>query len=429
MIIYEERDQQLAAQFERLRRRWLWILEGACGCAAVALIVSLFLPKIYRATTYILVSESKIGAASKDSAALQVAMLPTFTPFVDNDTLITQSLKKFHLDAAPYNLTLDRFRRKGYLDVRIPKSTRLLEVSIEFPDAQLAADLANDLAGGAVAFNDRMNISDTASTQTFLKKQLDAAVENLNQIETRRVKIQAQARIDDREAELASLLSEKNKFSLQIQQLRLESAQSQSKAASLQQALAGEPQTVTLKKSVTSDRFLEAAAEKLNPEAPPLSMIEESPNKNREELRRDFVAATVSGAAASAGIQAMGARGEEVNKQILELTGQLTTLRSQLLSADQDYALASEAVKSANHEYQAASITVTSKSQDMKQISPAAVPERAVRPGLVLNTGIGFFLGAVVFAGIILLKQNRIEIDRETPFLEDKREAVTLQRG
>ena len=131
MIIYEERDQQLAAQFERLRRRWLWIFEGACGCAAAALIVSLFMPKIFRATTYILVSESKIGAASKEAAALQVAMLPTFTPFVDNDTLITQSLKKLHLDAAPYNLTLDRFRRRGYLDVRIPKSKVLRRSALQ----------------------------------------------------------------------------------------------------------------------------------------------------------------------------------------------------------------------------------------------------------------------------------------------------------
>jgi polysaccharide biosynthesis transport protein len=418
MIIYEERDQQLAAQLGRLRRRWLWILEGACACAAVALVVSLFLPKIYRATTYVLVSESKIGAASKEGSALQVAMLPTFTPFVDNDTLITQSLQKLHLDTAPYNLTLDRFRKKGYLDVRIPKSTRLLEVNVEFPDPHLAADLANDLASGAVAFNDRMNVSDTESTQTFLKRQLDAAVETLSQAEARLVKIQAVARIEDREAELATLLAEKNKLAEQIQALSLESAQSRSKAASLQQALAAEPQTVTLKKSVTSDRFLEAAAERLDPQAQPLSMTEESPNKNREEMRRDFVDATVSGAAASAGIQTSEARTAEVNKQILELTGQLTILRSELRSADQNSTLAAEAVKNANREYQAASITVTSKSQDMKQISPAAVPERPVRPGIVLNTGIGFLLGALVSAGIALLIQDRLEIDGKRPHFE-----------
>src|SRR5689334_22524016 len=108
-MMYDEQDHRFSRRLSQLRHHWLWIVEGAFGCAVVALIVSLFLPKIYRATTYILVSESKIGAASKDNAALQLMMLPTFTPFVDNDALVAESLRKLHLDEAPYNLTLDRF--------------------------------------------------------------------------------------------------------------------------------------------------------------------------------------------------------------------------------------------------------------------------------------------------------------------------------
>src|SRR5438876_5747695 len=87
----DELNQQFTRRLKKLRGHWLHILEAACGCALVALIVSLFLPKIYRATTYVLVSESKIGAASKDTAALQLVTLPTFTPFVDNDASITES--------------------------------------------------------------------------------------------------------------------------------------------------------------------------------------------------------------------------------------------------------------------------------------------------------------------------------------------------
>src|SRR5216117_2151865 len=113
----DELNQQFTRRLKKLRGHWLHILEAACGCALVALIVSLFLPKIYRATTYVLVSESKIGAASKDTAALQLVTLPTFTPFVDNDALISESLKKFLLDGPPYNLNVDKFRRHDYLDV------------------------------------------------------------------------------------------------------------------------------------------------------------------------------------------------------------------------------------------------------------------------------------------------------------------------
>src|SRR5262245_40566938 len=104
-MMYDEDYRGLARRFMKLRRHWLLIVEGALGCALVAMTVSLFLPKIYRATTYILVSDSKIGVGSRDSGALQLVMLPTFTPFVDNDALITETLKILHLDSAPYNLT------------------------------------------------------------------------------------------------------------------------------------------------------------------------------------------------------------------------------------------------------------------------------------------------------------------------------------
>ena len=426
----DELNQQFTRRLKKLRGHRLHILEAACGCALVALIVSLFLPKIYRATTYVLVSESKIGAASKDTAALQLVTLPTFTPFVDNDALISESLKKFLLDGPPYNLNVDKFRRRDYLDVRIPKSTRLLEVNVEFPDPRLAADLANAFAQGAIAFNDRMNNKDTKDTQDFLKRQLDAAVDNLNRAAAQQVKVQEEARIEDLEGELTTLLAERGKLSGKLGQLRLDLAQDHSKATSLREALAGEPQTILLKKSITTDRFLEIAAEKLNPQGPPLSVIEESPNKNREEIQRDFVNATVSSAAESAGVQAATDRLDRMNKEITRLITNLATVRSRVANAAQDYALASDAVKNASHEYQTASVTVSSKSQDMKQIAPALIPERPVRPSILLNTALGFLLGALISAAIYyLVIQNRLELTRENPFLDEEDEVVTLRRS
>src|SRR6188768_583010 len=153
MIINRSGNRRLLERGGALRRQGLWILAGGCACAAGALIVSLYLPSMYRATTYLLVSDSKIGDSSRDTNLQQMAMLPTFVPFVDNDALIDESLKKLKLDQPPYNLTLDVFRRRNYLDVRTPKSTRLLELNIEFPDARLAADLANEVAQGAVQYN------------------------------------------------------------------------------------------------------------------------------------------------------------------------------------------------------------------------------------------------------------------------------------
>jgi len=427
MLINDDRDRRLIRRVGALRRRWRWILEGAGACAAAAMITSLFLPKIYKATTYILVSESKVGASSREAALQQIVLLPTFIPFVDNDALIGQSLNKLGLDRPPYNLTADRFRRKGYLDVRIPKSTRLLELTVEFPDAQLAASLVNDLAQGAVAFNDRMNAADTVATREFLEKQLTDARDRLAQPAALRLKVQKEAAIEDQEKELSILLGEKESLTTHLGQLRLALAEDQSKSKSLEQALAGQPQTFLLKKSVTTDPLLERAAEKRKLDAEPLSLTEESLNSTREEIQRNLVNADASGAAERAGIQSAAERLQEVNTQISQLLSKMATLRSRLGEAERNYSLSSDAVKNATREYQEASVTVSSKSQDMKQLAPALAPERPVRPTILLNTILGFLLGALLFAAVALAVENYRELRTPRPFPLEEEEQVAVR--
>jgi succinoglycan biosynthesis transport protein ExoP len=426
MIIDHQADHRLMRRVGALRRHWYWILATACACAAGAWLISISMPKIYRTTTYILVSESKIGDTSREATVQQIAMIPTFVPFLDNDSLISESLKRLHLDQPPYELTVGLFRRRNYLDVRVPKSTRLLELNIEFPDAKLAAELANDMARAAVSFNDQLNATDATATHEFLQKRVDQATGELTRAAKEKLKVQEEGRIEDREKELNILLAEKDKLSTQLQQLRLSLAQDESKSKTLEKALASEPQTIQLKKSITSDRFLEAAAEKLNAGEAPLSVTEESPNKVREELRKDFLDATVSQAAESTGVQVATARLDLVNKEISRLLVLLATLRSRTVGADHNYLLASDAMKNASKEYQAASLTVTAKSQDLKQIAPALVPERPVRPRVLINTLMGFLFGILVFSGLTIGLQSYRDFSRQSALLESVEEEVKV---
>jgi uncharacterized protein involved in exopolysaccharide biosynthesis len=427
MMIDHETNWRFRKSMETLRHRSGWIMAGGLACAAGALIISLFMPRIYRSTTYVLISESKIGSVSRDSNLQQMAMLPTFVPFVDNDELIGESLKKFHLDQPPYELTVDKFRRKNYLDVRVPKSTRLLELDVEFPDARIAADLANDIAQGAVRFNDQLNTTDTTATQEFLKKELDQARNELADAGARRLKVHEEAHIEDLDANLTILLTERDKLSPRLQQLRVELVQDESKSQSLERALVDEPKTILLKKSVTSDRFTEQAAEKAFPEGTPLSVTEETVNLIREGIRQDFVKASVDSATERASITATVARLDQVNKEISRLLSRLTALRSEIETVDQEYALATEALKTASREYDAASVNVSSKSQDIKQIAPAQISERPVRPRILINTVMGLLLGLLLFGGGAVGLQSYRDEYRQGPF-DVQEKAVTVNR-
>ena len=419
-------DQKMFARLARLQRHWRWILGGACCCGLAAFVLSLFSPKIYRATTYILVSESKIGNGLGDTAWQQMAMLPTFIPFVDNDALIGQTLKKFHLDRPPYNLTPDRFRRQGYLDVRVPKSARLLEVEVEFPSAQMAANLANDIAQSAASFNDNMNVADTQTTELFLKKQLDMANQRMTSAVSRRLKLQKSAKFEEREKELNLLLREKDELSVSLQGMRTNLAQDESKVKAFQQALVHEPPIFRLKKSVTSDRFLEKQADKLNPDDPSVSMTEESVNNVRQAIQEELINVTAKSAGESAGINATLARLSQINGQIALQLEHVTSLRSQLEAADHEYELASDAVKNASHEYQSASVSVTSKSQDLKQVAPALPPERPVRPRILLNSLLGFLLGCMLLGAIAAAIESWREMAQQSSLPAERENRVAV---
>ena len=54
MIINQSGSRKLLERGGALHRHWPWIVAAGIACATGALIVSLFLPKMYRATTYVL---------------------------------------------------------------------------------------------------------------------------------------------------------------------------------------------------------------------------------------------------------------------------------------------------------------------------------------------------------------------------------------
>lgn len=424
-------DDKLRKRVGKIRYHRRWILAGTTLCMLAALILSRLQPKIYRATTYILVSDSKIGSTPQNVAWQYYTMLlPTFIPFVDNEALMARAIRDLHLDQTPYLLTAERFRRRGYLDVRIPKSTRLLEINVEFPDSRLAAELANYFAQKAAEFNDELTAADTLTTQKFLNHQLDQAAARLSEMEAKRLEVRKRARIEDKEKELSILLDHKAQVSNQLETLRLALPFNESSAKSLEQALAAEPRTFLLKKSVTSDRFLERATEKLGADTgSALSATEEVLNTTHEEERRKLLDLTSGAAGDREGIQAATKRLSEINRQINDLLTEMATLRSQMEKGEQDFKLAREAYESASRDYRNASLTVTAKSQDLQQVAPALVPEKPVRPMILLNTILAGLLGLVLLSGAALAIESFREMRPEMVRFVTEEEAVKLRRS
>ena len=377
----------------------------ACLSMLVALVVSWTSPKIYRATTYVLVSESKVHP-DVSRPDWDYTFLPTYIQFVDNDALAMETVKHFHLDGAPYHLTPHRFLR-GSVDTQVVKNSRLLQIDVDFPDAQLAAELANYLAKGAAELNARINDVDTVNTQTFLKRRLDEASAHLSEARAKSLDVQRRAHLEDRERQLKILLDEKEVVSRQVEDLRSAAAQSKQKSASLAESLSAEPRTVQLKKSIVSDRFLERAAQSLPADKQDLlSATEETSNPIRQELAQELAESKAGAAADQAGLDVVVARLSQIDAETAGLTAELAQLRSAVDESEENAKLAREGYEIATRDYLNASVTVTARSEDLKPVSPAIVPENPIRPRVLLNTIAAGLLGLVVSAGLALAVDN-----------------------
>lgn len=391
-------DYNFSRRIEAIHRHRRWIIAGTALSCLAALVVSLFLAKIYRATTYVLVSESKIEATSQN-AMWQYSLIRTYVPFVDSDALIGRAIHDLHLDQAPYGLTVGSFRRHRYLDVDVPKGTRLLEIDVEFPDARLAADLANYLAQNAADFNNQLTMRETQTTQAFLKLRMDQAAKHLAEVEAERLTVNKEAGLEDREKEVSILLQEKSGASNQLEQFKMVQAQKEAEVKSLGEQLSKEPQILSLKKSVTSDPYVQHALQQTRGSSDgSLAISEESINTVHEHLQRLYADALAMARSSEAGAHASEIALAGIDSKIGRLLEQNAVRRSGIERVDRDYKIAKDDFETADRSYQNASVAVTAQSQDLKQLAPAMPPERPVSPNIILNVVLAGVLSCALFS-------------------------------
>ena len=151
----EDKRLLLGKRWLPLRKRIRLIVLCSLTAALGAGVLSFWQARLYRATTHLLLAESKLAdLESKTTNFVYYELLRSYETLINNDYLVSKTIQKFELQKAPYELSVDTFRRRGMLKVQLSKNTRLLEVTVEFPNAQLAATICNYFVEQAVAFNE-----------------------------------------------------------------------------------------------------------------------------------------------------------------------------------------------------------------------------------------------------------------------------------
>ena len=368
----EPEDQRLFSgkRWSPLRKRFGLIVLCTLTAALGAGILSFWQPKIYRATTHLLLAESKLADVdSKTTNFVYYELLRSYETLINNDYLVSKTIQKFDLQKTPYELSVDSFRRRGVLRVELSKNTRLLEVTVEFPNAQLAAEICNYFVNQAVAFNEELNSRDAENARLFLKERLDRAGQSLEVARNALLRFNQSSTIEGLRESVRSLLAEKSENETELAALHLELTRNAAKRESLvtSSGSSNDPE------SAVQYRIVEMQSETAGIKA------------TMETLRKVL----------------------ETNKQTLtRLEKEKAVKESTLQQLLDEYDLARESYTTLSKKYQDASINVGARSTDLKMITPAVLPERPFKPRILLNVILAAGFGLLVSVGLSFLMHN-----------------------
>lgn len=378
-----------------LRKRFRLIVLCTLTAALGAGVLSFWQAKLYRATTYLLLAESKLADVdSKATNFVYYELLRSYETLINNDYLVSKTVQKFDLQKAPYELTVDSFRRRGILRVELSKNTRLLEVTVEFPNARLAAEICNYFVNQAVAFNEELNSRDAEKARLFVKEQLDRASQSMEVARSRLLEFNQSSTVEGLRESVGNLLAEKSGNETELAALQLELTRNVAKRESLATSYgrSSDPESAVQYRMVEMQS--EIAGIKASAEA--LRKVLET---NKQTLAR-----------------------LEKEKALKESTQQ------QLLD---EYDLARENYATLSKKYQDASINVGARSTDLKMITPAVVPERPFKPRILLNVILAGGLGLLVSVGLSFLLQNleTPRVAREVEFPVEEKIVEVRRQG
>jgi len=352
----------LGNQWAALRTGRKWILACTLATALGSGLFSLLQPKIFGARTLLLVSESRITEPdTKISNFVYYELLRTYETFIFNDSLIKKTIEHFGLEKAPYYLTVERFRRNHMLQVSLQKNTRLLEVSVEFPDTRLAADIANFFAAQAVDLNETMNAKDRDRATRFFRGEMERASQELESSNKRLTQFKTQSGVEE-----AAELVQHQMEQLSGNEARLnESKVKLAGYLAKRQGLAGQEGS----QSQMAETSLEALA--LTSEIETLQKTLQQNSLKLSKLRQE--------------------------KALKEGTLQQLELENKL--AGENYA-------TLRKKFQEASVSVSARTIELGQVAPALPGDRPIRPRIPLNILLGALFGLAASTLLTLVLQK-----------------------
>ena len=428
-----------------LKRRWT-ILAAVVVLTATAAAISFLMTPIYEATarleiepeTPLLQSQSSSDTYQKVDA--DDVFLQTQTQVLKSERLGWQTIEQLNLAShllppdkvAPRETDKRKVQLIGVLNSRlkveqVPK-TRMLSVSFQGPDPQLAAKVATALVNGYLEYNFREK-DEAIRRSGWMEEQVEALKANVEKSQQALVSYEQQNQIvysGDKQNVLEQMLADKSRDLASAESERIQ------KESLYRQVLANRPQLASLVRDELLDRLEEKAAElkqqytqtvaQYGPNFPNAKRLQLQINESQDQIQheqeriinrmsRDYDAAYNRERLAAAGV----ARQKEDLGKMNQLLVQDNILRHEFETNQQLYDSLLQRLKDAT-------VSAALRWTNIHLVDSALPPNTPVRPNKLLNIMAAFWAGLIV--GVIgAFAQEALDSSIKTP---EEAEALIL---
>jgi polysaccharide biosynthesis transport protein len=441
-------DTPLAAYwYVLLKRRWT-ILASAAVLTTIAAVVSFLIVPIYEATARLEIEpETPLLQSQSSSDVYQKAdaddiFLQTQIQVLESESLAWQTIEQLklasHLDGLPADKTATResekrkvqligaFRRRLKVE-QVPK-TRMLAVSFQDPDPQVAALVATSVVNGYLEYNFRQK-DEAIRRSGWMEQQMEALKANVEKSQQAVVSYEQQNQIviaGDKQNVLEQMLADQSRDLATARSERIQ------KESLYRQVLANRAQLASLVHDELLEKLEEKSAElrqqytatvaQYGPNFPNAKRLQLQINDSQGQIEREqnriisrmsseFKAANDRERLAAAGV---AQQKEEVGR-LNQLLVRDNMLRHEFETNQQLY-------ESLLHRLKDATVSAALRSTNIHLVDSALPPNFPVRPKKLMNIVSAFWVGLIV--GVIAaFAQEALDSSIKTA---EEAEALTL---
>ena len=410
-----EEDTIELIDYLRVILKWKWIIIiGTLACMAVAGAVSFLLPKIYQASVTLMVSEPKMAESTSATQYFVSYPLKTYEGIIKNRSLEAKVIERLKLDLSPYEMTLDDLNEN--ITVESSRDSKLISLKVEFPDSELAQQIANELAVLAVDFNKTLTEKESVDSRDFIKVQLEEAKLKLEQSEKALLDFQRVAQIDSLKKELAIQLTLKGNFEIDFKNTETALEQNKARLQKIEEQFKSQDKTFKLASNLVEDPAYQQSLATLSKADIKallgINMEKEVQNPVYFHLESQLVDIVSSIGGLLAKKANLEASLKENTTRLKKLQDELAQKEIELGKLIRERELAQATYKMLTVRYDEARIQVASRTQELKIVDPATIPEKAIKPKKKLITGIA---GIVSFMSLVLASFfiNYIKVNKQ----------------